>query len=380
MLVKIILSISVSCLFCMLFSPVLANKKLTENYISKYKNIAVSEMRKTGIPASIKLAQGMLESDLGRSPLAYEANNHFGIKCGKAWSGGTFYKTDDDTDSTGAIIESCFRSFGTGEESYLAHSDFLANPDKQSRYGFLFELSTTDYVGWANGLKFAGYASDPSYPSKLIRIIESNQLYNYDEPVNVAKRELVLTDDNRPKGQSKPETKIEAKVKDQKSNREYAIVTHTPEPKKQKMSIGKYTVTKINDIKMVMAFGGESIKELALRNGKNVFDLLEFNEEILSQDYILDAQDIVFLDKKKKSVADESLAFHTVSKGENLYLISQKYGIRLENLKAKNNIPPDAEPMQGEILSLSQNLSKRDSPKYRIVEKLDTFVDFGGLQ
>lgn len=376
---KILLSISVYCLFCTVLSPLFANKKLTENYISKYKNIAISEMKRTGIPASIKLAQGMLESDLGRSPLAYQANNHFGIKCGKDWSGDTFFKLDDDTDSTGAIIESCFRSFSSGDESYLAHSDFLANPCKQSRYGFLFALNTTDYVGWANGLKFAGYASDPSYPSKLIRIIENNQLYKYDEPINAAKGELAVTDD-RPKGKSQPEIIKEDIVSSHKSSREYAIVTHRSESKNQSRPIGKYSVAKINDVKMVHAFGGESIKELALRNRKNVFDLLEYNENIQSQDHLLETDEIVFFEKKKKAVEDESLAFHTVSKGETLYFIAQKYGIRLESLKAKNNIPKDAEPLQGEILSLSRNLSKRDSPKYRMVERFDDFVDFGSLQ
>ena len=377
---KLIISISLCCFFCTISSTLIANRKLTENYISKYKIIAVSEMKRTGIPASIKLAQGILESDLGRSPLAYQANNHFGIKCGKDWTGDTFFKLDDDTDSTGTIIESCFRAFVSGDESYLAHSEFLANPSKQSRYGFLFELSTTDYVGWANGLKFAGYASDPSYPSKLIRIIENNQLYIYDEPLHIVKRESAMFIENIPKTKSQPEIVKEVEVKKHQSSREYAIVTHKSESKSFNRPIGKYAPSKINDIKMVKAFGGESIKELALRNKKNIFDLLEYNENIRSQDHILGPDDIVFLEKKKKSVEDESLAFHTVSKGENLYLIAQKYGIRLESLKAKNNIPADAEPIQGELLSLSRNLSLNDSPKYKMVERFDNFVDFGGLQ
>ncbi|MCE2790516.1 MAG: glucosaminidase domain-containing protein, partial [Saprospiraceae bacterium] len=98
-------------------------KRLAGNYVDRYKEIAMEEMKRSGIPASIKLAQGMLESDLGRSPLAIDANNHFGIKCGKNWAGGTFFKHDDDTDKDGNVIQSCFRTFANPEESYVAHSE-----------------------------------------------------------------------------------------------------------------------------------------------------------------------------------------------------------------------------------------------------------------
>ena len=144
--------------------------------------------------------------------------------------------------------------------------------------------------------------------------------------------------------------------------------------------IGKYKMNKINDARMVHAFGGESIKELALRNKKDVYDLLEYNERIQSLDYILQSDEIVYFDKKKKAVDDVSLAFHTVSKGETLYKIAQKYGVRLESIISKNNLPEDAEPLTGELVSLSRNLSKKQSPKYRIVEKFDSFIDFGQLQ
>ena len=144
--------------------------------------------------------------------------------------------------------------------------------------------------------------------------------------------------------------------------------------------IGKYKTNKINDVRMVHAFGGESIKELALRNKKDVYELLEFNERIQSLDYILQSDEIVYFDKKKKAVEDVSLAFHTVSKGETLYKIAQKYGVRLESIISKNNLPEDAEPLTGELVSLSRNLSKKESPKYRIVEKFDSFIDFGQLQ
>ena len=377
---KILLNTPLILIFCSIGSYAIANRKLTENYISEYKKIAISEMHRTGIPASIKLAQAILESDLGRSPLAYKANNHFGIKCGNGWTGETYYKQDDETDNTGILIESCFRSFNSGEESYLAHSDFLTSPSKQSRYGFLFNLNTTDYVGWANGLKFAGYASDPSYPSKLIKIIESYQLYKLDVSVNTSGRQQDLAEIPAPKEKFKQDKY--KKDTPEKVNPNIWNSDETPgtEGREKNMISGKYKVAKINDVKMVLAYGGESIKELALRNGKNVFDLLEYNELVISQDQVLKSNEVIFLSKKKKSVEDEALAFHTVSKGETLYVIAQKNGIRLENLMSKNNIPPDAEPLQGEVLSLNKNLSKRDSPKYRLVERTDVFVDFGSLQ
>lgn len=142
-----------------------------QEYIEKYASLAVSEMRRTGVPASITLAQGLVESGAGRSPLAVYANNHFGIKCHEDWDGGTYLKDDDEA-------QECFRSYVSVEESFRAHSDFLrARP----RYARLFELKPTDYKGWAKGLRQAGYATDPGYADKLIRIIEAYGLARYDQ-------------------------------------------------------------------------------------------------------------------------------------------------------------------------------------------------------
>lgn len=136
-------------------------------YVERYKRIAVSESKRTGIPASIKLAQGILESGYGSSPLAKKSNNHFGIKCGMGWSGKTVqYKG------------SCYRVFRNGGDSYLQHSNFLTQSD---RYKALFKLKRTDYKGWARGLRKAGYATNPNYPGKLIELIERYKLYNYDK-------------------------------------------------------------------------------------------------------------------------------------------------------------------------------------------------------
>lgn len=150
-----------------------------ESYINNYLSIAQSEMQRVGIPASIKLAQGILESNSGRSTLALKANNHFGIKCGKYWTGQTHHREDDDY-VNGKLIKSCFRKFSKPDISYIAHSDFLTNPGSQYRYGFLFDLDPTDYVSWARGLKSSGYATDPKYADKLISVIEKYELYKYD--------------------------------------------------------------------------------------------------------------------------------------------------------------------------------------------------------
>ena len=141
-----------------------------ENYIAKYKDDAIREMFRSGVPASITLAQGLLESARGASSLAQYAKNHFGIKCHTVWEGPTYYQDDDEKDE-------CFRKYATVLESYKDHSDFLMN---RSRYAFLFELDPKDYKGWAKGLKKAGYAPDPKYPVRLIKLIEENNLYQFD--------------------------------------------------------------------------------------------------------------------------------------------------------------------------------------------------------
>ncbi len=167
-------------LLCLMYSQIWSQSP-TELYISTYQDIAVAEMVSTGIPASITLAQGLLESNHGRSRLSTEANNHFGIKCGSDWSGPTIYVKDDDYDLEGQLTESCFRSFSSAEESYRAHSAFLLNPKKEYRYGHLFSIGPSDYHAWAMGLQNSGYATDTSYGQKLIKLIETYRLYQYDE-------------------------------------------------------------------------------------------------------------------------------------------------------------------------------------------------------
>ncbi len=150
------------------------------NYIDQYKDIAIAEMYRTGIPASITLAQGLLESQAGKSDLAIYANNHFGIKCKNYWQGATYYHKDDDYHK-GKLVESCFRHYDSVLESYVDHSNFLKQTDHYSK---LFTYSKEDFASWAWGLKEAGYATDQSYPIKLIRLIQKFKLYEYDKAEN----------------------------------------------------------------------------------------------------------------------------------------------------------------------------------------------------
>ena len=153
------------------------------DYVGQYADQAIREMHASGVPASITLAQGMLESDFGNSPLAKYANNHFGIKCHKGWEGPTFIQDDDEKNE-------CFRKYYEAYESYKDHSEFLRTRD---RYATLFDLKTTDYKGWAKGLKKAGYATNPKYADLLIRIIEDNELYKYDKVVKLKESEVVAS-------------------------------------------------------------------------------------------------------------------------------------------------------------------------------------------
>lgn len=150
-------------------------------YIDDHNELAVIEMHRTGIPASITLAQGMHESGLGFSKLAIHANNHFGIKCKSYWQGKTYAHKDDDLDAKGNLIESCFRAYDSVLDSYIDHSNFLVTT---AHYGPCFKYDKTDYTNWAHSLKKCGYATDPNYAQKLIDKIEKYQLYNYDYYAN----------------------------------------------------------------------------------------------------------------------------------------------------------------------------------------------------
>lgn len=192
----------------------------TWQYIEQYKTIAINEMLRVGIPASIKMAQAIVESNSGNSTLAQQSNNHFGIKCGNNWNGPVVYREDDDYEN-GLLVESCFRAFSDPVESFIEHSDFLANP-KTERYKPLFQLDIYDYEAWAVGLKRAGYATDPNYVKKLIDIIEKYRLYELDLGI-ISLKEFAMQEERSQFDEKHPRviaSNVELSSSNQKKNKQ----------------------------------------------------------------------------------------------------------------------------------------------------------------
>ncbi|MEM9548117.1 MAG: glucosaminidase domain-containing protein [Bacteroidota bacterium] len=344
------------------------NKELATTYIHNYKDIAIEEMHRTGIPASIKLAQGLLESDWGRSDLAKSANNHFGIKCGGAWNGDTFYKKDDDKDEKGRLIESCFRSFSSPFESYMAHSDFLTDPKKEYRYGFLFEYESTDYISWAKGLKKSGYASDPKYPKKLIQIIEKYDLSRFDIPA--VNKKLNLASQTSRRNPSKINTSKVKSARKTKGSSTKTRVKKDSSPKKtttsKYMSRLTYDIESINNCRMVTAKGGETLEQLSKMVGLSSDKLLQINEIYDQSSEILESGEIVYIEKKKRSYRG-GLEYHKVKEGETMESIAQMYGLRLKSLYAKNRMPKNSSTFPGVKLSIRKTVGLDERPKFKML-------------
>lgn len=293
-------------------------------YLERYKNLAVSEMKRTGVPASITLAQGMIESDFGRSRLAREANNHFGIKCHDDWKGPTITHHDDRRNE-------CFRKYSSPEQSFYDHSDFLKSG---SRYAFLFDLKATDYKGWARGLKKAGYATNPDYADMLIRKIEENGLYNYDNG------NIPLAGNTAPA--AKPEGK--AQVPDAGSPAVVGSVNEiTAVPARP------VRVQETNRVQYVIVKDGET-REMIEKDFQLLrWELPRYNE--LPDDFIPRAGQILYL-QPKRDKAEPGKEIHTVAAGDSLYTISQKYGIKLKSLLEYNRLGKGAEPAPGDKIWL----------------------------
>ncbi len=281
-----------------------------EDYIAKYSKHAVEEMSRTKIPASITLAQALLESDNGNSDLAKEANNHFGIKC-HGWEGGKIYK-DDDTKNE------CFRKYKSVLESYKDHSEFIRN---SKRYSSLFTLEITDYSAWAKGLKDAGYATNPKYPEMLVKIIEDNKLYEFDNSVKFDKNAKPLADIDNP-----------------------VYVGH----------IG-YEVFLKNKIKCIKVKSGDTFYKIASEMDMNVWQLYKYND--FEKDYKPQSGEIIYI-QPKRSKAEKKYETHTVSVNETIHSISQLYGIKIKSLSKLNNLKPDSKITEGTILNLQKRKSE----------------------
>ncbi len=297
-------------------------KELKLAYIEQYKLLAVAEMERAGVPASIKLGQGLLESRWGTSDLASKANNHFGIKCGGLWNGPTYYKKDDDTDTNGNLINSCFRSYASAEQCFMDHSNFLLDPRKVDRYGFLFELPHTDYRSWAEGLKKAGYATDGTYHQKLIKIIQEFELYQFDS-LNTAK--VLASMGTIPSG--------------------------TLAMERPPIELKNSAVFVFNDVEYIQSVTTQTLRDIATRYSISVKTLLHYNDNLYQPDLILPLGSRVFLQPKRKSFRGK-IRFHLVKKGENMGSISNLYAISLEALYRRNQMTLGQEPKPDEKIKL----------------------------
>lgn len=275
-----------------------------QSYIDQYRNLAIAEMLKYDIPASITLAQGLLESGAGMSELAVKGNNHFGIKC-HGWQGATTYHDDDAS-------QECFRAYSNVYESYEDHSSFLSS---QPRYKCLFSLGRTNYKAWAKGLKRCGYATNPAYAQRLINIIELYKLYEYDHAKSYDKFMAKHPSTDKPS---------------------------TPGGQLHRIYI-------YNKNYYLKASRGDTFRSLAKEVGISYRKLAKYNER--PKDAVLQEGDIVYLKKKQKRAEKQyKKRPHTVKAGESMYSIAQYYGIRAESLYKMNHLRDDYSPRVGDKL------------------------------
>ncbi len=302
-----------------------AQKITRAEYLERYKDIAIEHMEKYGIPASIKMAQGMLESDNGNSRLAREANNHFGIKCKKDWTGETIFHDDD-------ALGECFRRYATAEESWYDHSEFL---DKGQRYQFLFDLSPTDYKGWAEGLSKAGYATNPRYPEMLIKIIEDNELYFLDQGKQVPVGDIIAREEAR---KTAPDYELLSSEQVDVDNYVISMYNHNG-----------YEIYSNNGSRFVVAREGDDLGKIAWLFGISEKKLRRYND--LSEAQNITAGNMVYI-QPKNSRSDNGKVMHTVKEGDTLHSVSQQYGIKMKKLARMNGYDIDVQLFPGQQIKL----------------------------
>ena len=300
------LTFSLAAIFLTLFSgnaqP--AERRISRSqYIETWKDQAILQMQLHGIPASITIAQGILESADGNSALAKYANNHFGIKC-HDWTGETYIQDD-------ATYNECFRKYEDASLSYEDHSKFLMT---RSRYAFLFNYKSTDYESWAEGLKKAGYATNPKYADLLITIIEENDLSQYDGMESVAVKETV---------------------------KENKVVANLAKVEMHEVAVHE------NNINYILAKEGDIFDKIAAEFEMGLWQLYKYND--LSTADILQVGDVIYLQPKRNSA---EIDFYTVVQGDSMKSISQKYGVKLKKLYKKNDMEQGTEPEVGQVLWL----------------------------
>lgn len=304
--------------FIATLSAAAQSPSVVREYVEKFKDIAMLEMIRTGVPASITLAQGIHETGAGKSVLVVKSNNHFGIKCKSEWKGES---VSHDDDARGE----CFRKYDSPLDSYRDHSDFLRN---RSHYASLFNLDPTDYEGWAYGLKKAGYATNPKYPQILIKLIRDYNLQDYT---------LIAL------GKKQPENGVVFANSTTDNTTTVEPVAEVPE-KEYNYPSG---VFKINDTKVIFIPRGTSYLAVANEHHISLSRLFEFNdmmpEEAATRSHLL------YLQRKRKTGDNE---YHVVEAGQTLHDISQVQGIRLESLLYYNLLKEHMQPAVGEKLYL----------------------------
>ncbi len=294
------MTIRKSILILLFLIPVLAaqSQRMTRpEYIRKYQVLAISEMNRSGIPASIKMAQACLESADGNSEMSRKSNNHFGIKCKSDWTGARSYHDDDEKNE-------CFRKYKTVEDSYVDHTNFLmSNP----RYNFLFQLQPTDFTGWAKGLKKAGYATDPQYAGKVIDIIEEHQLWRLDHKMTYEEM---------------------AQVEKMRLGEQFS----------KEIFINPYSTRQVslhNGLRSAIAREGDNFELLSQEFGVKAWELRKFND--YPEGYEPQPGEILYLQIKKPKALG-MYQIHRVDEGESMHYISQYYGIRLRALYRLNTL------------------------------------------
>ena len=300
------------CILGLVFGLVAAAQTPQQTYIDTYSPIAVEEMLRSGVPASITLAQGLLESGAGQSRLATQGNNHFGIKCHKGWTGASLRHDDDQKNE-------CFRSYDSPEESFRDHSDFLRYRD---RYKFLFDLERTDYKGWAYGLKKAGYATDPGYPGKLIKYIEEYDLTRFDEMTDAQQALL-----------PEPPHKIEEPVLEQPSARESDAGENAPVAEEFQFALSRQMYS-LNGVPFVYSMDGETYGSIARNYHLFKKEILKYNDLQFERD--LAPGTIVYLAAKKRQTPKGLDLYIVEEDGESFHDICQRFAVKESAVRKLN--------------------------------------------
>ncbi len=317
---------NLALLLTLLFPMSLFAQRITpEEYIQTYKDIAIREMKTHKIPASITLAQGLLESGAGNSALAREAKNHFGIKCHKGWEGDTYIMDDDAKDE-------CFRKYRNAEESFKDHSEFLSG---RSRYAALFDLEITDYRGWAKGLKAAGYATNPKYAQLLIDRIDLYDLTKYDK---IALGQMT-DDDQLP--DIAPEDELLELAYSPNDRSVFELVDMTAE---------KRFIYENNGVRFVFAKEGETPEGLAAAFGLKYKKFCEYNLLRRPDEMVFHSGDVVYLAKLKNR--NWKAKKYTVQEGETLRDVALRFAVKPERILSKNSLKEGTRLRAGQVIWL----------------------------